>query len=283
MSEPRTQLANETKILLDQGNLSGALEMALNTVRSKPTDITARTFLFELSCFTGDWERADKQLEVIGQQDVNAMIGAQIYKQNLSAEHDRLRCVNDGMIPECLLPPPKYVEKLLVAGTHIRENRLAEARQVLDEAEQERPAFSGKINGEEFNDLRDCNDLTSSVFEVIVKGSYTWVPFEQVESIKLSEAKTLRDFFWRQAEVEMTNGTKGEMFLPTLYANTWKSDNDQLRLGKTADWRVIGDDIYIGEGARVFQYDGGYKPLSEIETIEFYHETAEEETGGAED
>lgn len=277
MSEAKTQLTNETKILLDQGNLTGAIEMALNSVRSKPTDIQARTFLFELSCFTGEWDRAAKQLEVIGQQDVNAMIGAQIYKQNLAAEQDRLRCFDEGMIPECLLPPAKYVEKLLVANKHIRENNLTLARKVLDEAETERPAFSGRLNGEEFNDLRDCNDLTASVFEVLVKGSYTWVPFEQVTSIKFSETKTLRDFFWRQAEVEMTNGTKGEMFLPTLYVNTWKSDNDEIRLGKSADWRVVGDDIYIGEGARVFQYDGGYKPLSEIETIEFNHETESDE------
>lgn len=277
MSVPQTQLAKETKILLDQGNLGGALEMALNNVKSKPTDITARIFLFELSCFTGDWERATKQLEVIGQQDVNAMIGTQIYKQNLEAERDRLRCFDDGMIPECLLPPPKYVENLLIVNKHIGEDKLAEARQLLDEAEEERPAFSGKINGEEFNDFRDCNDLTASLFEVIVKGSYTWVPFEQVREIKFSESKTLRDFYWRQAEVEMINGTKGEMFMPTLYVNTWKSDNDELRLGRTADWRVLGEDIYIGEGARVFQYDGGYKPLAEIETIEFYPKSPEEE------
>lgn len=266
----------EAKVKLDGGNLDEAIEIALNSVKSSPTDVSARTFLFELSCFSGNWDRADKQLDVIGQQDVNAMIGAQIYKQNLQAERDRLRHSEEGLMPECLMPPPKYVEKLLIANNHLREDRSAEARQVLDEIEDERPAFSGKINGEEFNDFRDYNDLTSCLFETIIKGSYSWIPFEQVQKIKFSESKSLRDRFWIQAEVEMINGTKGEMFFPALYANSWKSENDQIRLGKATDWRDTGDDIFVGEGLRVFQYDGGYIPISDLKTIEFNHNIADE-------
>ncbi|MEZ5428865.1 MAG: type VI secretion system accessory protein TagJ [Pyrinomonadaceae bacterium] len=275
MSEA-TKRVNEAKALLDAGDLNGAIEIALHTVKSSPTDITARTFLFELSCFAGNWERAGKQLDVIGQQSVDAMVGAQIYKQNLKAEQDRLLYFSEGVMPECLLTPPKYVEKLLVVSNYIRNDKLSEARQVLDEAENERPAFSGKLNGEEFSDFRDCNDLTSSVFEAIVKGSYTWLPFEQVQRIKVLETKTLRDFYWMQAEVEMVNGTKGEMFLPSLYVNSWKSEDDQIRLGRLADWRDIGEDIYVGEGLRIFQTQSGYKPLSEIEEIEFHHPQSEE-------
>ena len=275
MSEA-TKLVNEAKALLDAANLDGAIEVALNSVRSMPTDVTARTFLFELSCFAGNWERAGKQLDVIGQQSVDAMVGAQIYKQNLQAERDRLDYFAVGKMPECLIAPPGYIEKLRFANNFVRENHLPEARSALDEAETERPAFSGKLNGEDFKDFRDCNDLIPYVFESIVKGSYTWLPFEQVRRINFTKAKSLRDFFWMQAEVEMINGTKGEMFLPALYANSWKSDNNEIRLGKTVDWHDIGEDIYVGEGLRVFQVDGGHKAISEIETIEFTHEPAEE-------
>lgn len=276
MNDARTQRVSEAKIMLDGGNLNGAIEQTLSAVKSNPTDATARTFLFELSCFAGNWDRAEKQLEVIGHQDVNAMIGAQIYKQNISAERDRLRHFADGLMPECAMTPPKYVEKLLIVNNHIRENRFSEARQMLDEIEEERPAFSGKINGEEFNDFRDYNDLTSCVLEAIIKGSYTWLPFEQVKRLKFGEKKHLRDYYWIQAEFEMINGTNGELFLPALYANSWKSEDDQIRLGRTGDWHDIGEDIYVGEGLRTFQFDGGYKPISEIETLEFNHELIEE-------
>ncbi len=87
---------NEAKTQLDAGNLNGAMEAALNVVKSNPTDSKARTLLFELACFAGNWERAEKQLDVIGHQDVNAMIGSLIYRQNLKAEQSRLRLFSDS-------------------------------------------------------------------------------------------------------------------------------------------------------------------------------------------
>ncbi len=268
---------NEAKVLLDAGKLDEAIQATLNHVRTKPTDITARIFLFELSCFSGDWERAEKQLSVIENQDANAMIGSLIFKQNIKAERDRLSVFDDGLIPECLMLPPKYVEDLIIAGTHLREEKISEARELLDKIDTERPAFACKVNGEESIDFRDYNDLTMCVFEVIVKDSYAWLPFEHIEKIKFFPAKSLRDMYWMQAEVDMTNGTKGEMFFPTLYAGTFKNDDDKIRLGKVTDWREIGEEIFIGEGVRTFQYEGGYLPISKIETIEFIHESEDEE------
>lgn len=268
---------NEAKALLRAGKLNEAIQAALNHVKSKPTDITARIFLFELSCFSGDWERAEKQLDVIANQDMNAMIGSQIYKQNFKAERDRMSVFNEGMIPECLMLPPQYVEDLVISSTHIREGRIAEARELLNKVEEERPAYACKINGEESSDFRDYNDLTMCVFEAIVKDSYTWLPFEHIERIDFLPAKSLRDMYWAQAEVEMINGTKGEMFLPALYVESYKNDDDNIRLGKVTDWREVGEDIFVGEGVRTFQYEGGYIPISKIHTIEFIHEEDEEE------
>ena len=262
---------NEAKTQLDNGNLGGAIEAALNAVKSKPTDIQARTFLFELSCFSGDWERGERQLDVVGQQDANAMIGSLMYKQNFAAERDRMRHFADGLMPECLMSPPKYVEDLLVANSRMREKNFAEAREMLDKIEEERPAFSCTVDGEEFTDFRDYNDLTMCVFEAIVKDSYTWLPFEQIEKITFTPPKSLRDLFWTQAEVAMTNGTKGEMFLPALYANSWKSGDDQIRLGRMTDWQEAGEEIFIGEGMRLFWLDGKYKPMIEMREIVFEH------------
>jgi type VI secretion system protein ImpE len=267
----QTKNMNEAKTQLDAGNLSGAVEAALASVRSSPTDAKARTFLFELACFAGDWERAEKQLDVIGMQDNNAMIGSLIFRQNLKAERSRLRLFSDSEKPEFIMSPPDYVVGLLMANNRIREGNLAQAREILDKVEEERPAFACSINGEEAADFRDYNDLTGCVFEAIVKDAYTWLPFEHVESIEFIAPKSLRDLFWIQAKVEMTNGTNGEMFLPALYANSWKSDNDQVRLGRMTDWRDVGEDIYIGEGMRMFWSDGNEKPILELNEIKFNH------------
>ena len=142
---------------------------------------------------------------------------------------------------------------------------------MLDEVEEKRPAFPCTVNGEDFTDFRDYNDSTMCVFEAIIKDSYVWLPFEQVVTIKFFERKSLRDVFWLQAEVELTDGTNGEMFVPSLYANSWKHEEDGVRLGRSVDWRDAGDDIYVGEGSKLFMMDGTNMSILDIKTIEFKH------------
>ena len=263
---------NEAKKQLDAGNLGAAVEAALGLVKSNPTAQSARTFLFELSCFSGDWERAERQLDVIGHQDANTAIGSLIYRQNLSAERDRIKFFAEGLRPETPETPPSYVEDLFKANDLLREGKTDEARELLDSVEENRPAYSCTVNGEDFSDFRDYNDSTMCVFEAIVKDSYVWLPFENVAKIEFLERKSLRDIFWPQAQFELTNGTNGEMFIPSLYANTWKNSDDQVRLGRSVDWRDAGDEIYIGEGTRLYTMDGKDRSILDIKSIEFKHE-----------
>ena len=262
---------NDAKLLLDSGNLKGAVDAALALVKSNPTNEAARIFLFELSCFAGNWERAEKQLEVIGHQDTVAMVGSKIYQQNFKAERDRINFFENGTRPETAMKAPEYVEDLIKANELIRLGKTGEARLLLDQVDVNRPAFKCTVNGEGFSDLRDYNDTTMCVFEVIIKDSYVWLPFEQVEAIEFFERKSLRDVYWPQGKFELTNGTSGELFFPSLYVNTWKSDDDLIRLGRSVDWRDLGDEIYAGEGARIYTMDGKDKSILDIKSIEFDH------------
>lgn len=268
----------EAKLRLDDGDLGGAVTAAIEHVRANPTDSVARTFLFELSLFTGEWERAEKQLDVIGHQDAATMVGSLIYRQNIKAERDRLEYFSDGRKPETLTGSPPHIADLLNANNRIREGHITEAREILDGVEERRPAYACAVNGESFSDFRDYNDITMCVFEVIFKDAYIWLPFEHVESVEFFTPRTLRDLFWVQADVLLTNGTRGEMFFPALYAGSWKSENDQVRLGRMTDWRDLGNELFVGEGMRSFWMDGRDRSLLDIKTIEFTH--SETETGG---
>ena len=130
------------------------------------------------------------------------------------------------------------------------------------------------MNGKRFEDFRDYNDLTMCIFEAFFKDSYVWLPFEEVVSIEVLERKSLRDVYWPQAKIELVNGSIGEMFLPSLYVNSWKSSDDQVRLGRTVDWRDVGDDLFVGEGSRLFWMDGNQMPFLDIQTITFIRETS---------
>lgn len=259
---------NEAKSLLDAGNLSGSIEAVLAAVKKNPTDISARTFLFELSIFAGDWARAEKQLDVIGHQDANTMIGSLIYRQCLEGERKRQRFFSEGLKPEFLADPPDYIYGLLTANNRIREGNLAEAREILDKVEEDRPALAARVNGKQVEDFRDYNDPTSCILEAIIKDSYVWVPMEQIERIEFVPPKSLRDLFWIQAKLETSNGTNGEVMVPSLYVNTHQSQNDQIRLGRMTDWRELGEDLFAGEGLKLFWMDGQDIPVLELKEVD---------------
>ncbi len=267
---------NNAKLQFDAGNLGEAIESALTLVKQNPTNAAARTFLFELCLFSGEWDRAAKQLDVIGHQDVGAAIGSKIFQQNIKAEQDRINVFTSKSAPGTAMAMPKYIDDLLLANHQVQDGNTAEARQTLDRVDEERPAFSVKINGEAFSDLRDYNDLTNCIFEVIIKDTYAWLPFEQASRIEFIERKSLRDVYWLQAKVDWINGTSGEVFIPALYVNSWKNGSDAVRLGRTVEWRDLGDDVYTGEGVRVFAVNGRDIPILDIQTIEFDHEAGDE-------
>lgn len=77
------------KELFDAGQLQAAIEEITREVKANPTDMARRAFLFGLLCFAGEWDRAEKQLDVMGHQDARTDIGARIYRQNIAAERKR--------------------------------------------------------------------------------------------------------------------------------------------------------------------------------------------------
>jgi type VI secretion system protein ImpE len=254
---------------LDAGDLDGAIDMATNQVRTNPLDSQQRTLLFELLCFAGEFERAERQLDVIGSQDVKAEIGVQVYRNNIAAERERQRLFSEGLQPHFLVEPPAYVDTHLGAINRRREGNLAEARALLDRAEEERPALTGSLNGRPFQDFRDYDDFVGPVLELIVRNEYVWLPFEQIKRIELNPPKHLRDLMWASARIEAADGTIGEVYIPALYVNSGRHEDNQVRLGRMTDWKQLGEDLYVGAGQRLFLVDGEDKALLEVRAIEF--------------
>ena len=254
----------------EAGNLREALEAATDEVRGHPTDTAQRGFLAELLCFSGEFERADRQLDTIGQQEPQAMVGVSMYRQLIRAEMARQQFFTEGRLPEFLDKPSPAIQIYLEASIELREGDAPKAAQRLEEVEQQRFHVSGRCDGEPFDDLRDLNDLTAACLEVLTSnGKYYWIPIEKVESIELHPPKRPRDLIWRGARMVVDQGPDGEVFLPTLYPNTHASDDDKLRLGRATDW-IGGDDSPAqGVGLRTFLVGEGDRTILQINQIEF--------------
>lgn len=263
-------MIDQAKAALAANDIQAAINAAITHVKGKPTDMAARTFLFELLVFAGEFDRAEKQLDVLGQQDANALVGTQVYRQCIACERKRQKVFKADAVPEFFTAKPAYVTLLLDAIRDLRNGDANAAREKLDQSENDRPANPGKLNGErEFTDFRDYNDLTASVLEVFLKGEYLWIPLEFVKKIEIPERKNLRDIYWAQATIKMRDGTNGEIHIPSLYADTLKHDDKEIRLGKATDWIDAGGEIYRGAGTRMFWFDGESVPITGIQSIEF--------------
>jgi type VI secretion system protein ImpE len=260
--------ATRAKALYDSGELAAAIEEITREVKANPADLSRRVFLFELLCFAGEWERALRQLDVIGHQGVGPEVGAQVYRNCIRAELDRSRLLTDGLQPHFLAEPPAYVDLHLEAFGRLRSGDPDGARELLDRAEEERPALPGVLDGQLFQDFRDYDDFFAPVLEVIVHDKYTWVPFEQVRSVRFEPPAQLRDLVWATAAIE-TKAEEMRALVPVLYAGSGAHADDLVRLGRATDWRELGSELYAGAGLRVFAADGREVAALSVRSLEF--------------
>ena len=254
----------------EAGQLGPALDAALADVKKEPTNVRVRYFLCELLCFSGQWERADKQLDTMAQQDPANAVHATIFRQLIRGEMARQEVFNSGRAPQFVAEPSLVLTAQLQALLALREGNFEEAATKLAEAEQQREACSGVCDGAKFDDLLDADDLTASFFEVITAaGHYYWVPFDAITTVKFEPPKRPRDLIWRPAHIEPRGGEIIDGFVPALYAATCESEDDQLRLGRATHWTDQERGVTRGCGLRLFLVGEEGKSVLEINQLRF--------------
>src|ERR1039458_5654880 len=85
----------KAKDLFQAGRLDEAVRALGVELRDDPADTQRRTFLFELLCFAGDFQRAEKQLDVLGEVDPTAAMAVLLYRGVLRAENARQAFFNE--------------------------------------------------------------------------------------------------------------------------------------------------------------------------------------------
>jgi type VI secretion system protein ImpE len=225
--------------LFKAGKLNEAIEALGVEVRDNPTDARRRTFLFELLCFKGDYDRAEKHLNILADATPDARVGAILYFSALHAE--RLR--------------QDLFEKKDYPVTPATGN-----------------PRGGTINGQPFETLEDADPRVGPRLELFAAGAYLWIPLEHIESIELEPPRRLRDLLWAPALVRTGPAFKdtelGEVLLPVLAPFSWKHSDDEVKLGRSTVWTEV-DGVNLPSGQRMFSVDEEDFPLLEIRKIEF--------------
>jgi type VI secretion system protein ImpE len=239
--------------LFRANRLPEAIDAQLKEVKANPADQGKRLFLFELLAFSGDLERARRQLDAIQYDQPELATATLEYRQLLDAELLRRRLFNELLVPGFFGSPPEHITLRLDALKRTREGNLPEAAELLTRADALVPPLRGKLNGKDFEGVRDCDDLFSYVLEVMGQGLYYWLPLEQVASLAMKPPRFPRDTLWIPTRLDLHDGASGEVFLPALYPGTHEHSDSAVKLGRSNDWKTGGDGGPVrGVGARQF-------------------------------
>ena len=181
----------QSRQLFQSGKLDEAIEALGAEVRDNPTDAQRRAFLFELLCFAGQFDRAEKQLSVLGRGNRDAEMGALLYHAALHAERLRNEMFEKQNFPQS--------SAKIVGGT---------------------------INGQAFSSITDADPRIGARMELFVAGQYVWLPFEHIAIVRTEAPKKLRDLLWAPAIVRpnenFTGLELGEVLLPVIAPETWR-------------------------------------------------------------
>jgi type VI secretion system protein ImpE len=227
--------------LFQAGKLDQAIQALSAEVRDNPTDAQRRTFLFELLCFAGAYDRAEKHLDFLAMGNKDAQLGALLYQGALHAERTRTDLFQKREYPAPLA--------------------------------SEAAALSGTLNGQPFSSFEDADPRVGARLEVFAAGQYMWLPLEHIASIEMEAPKRLRDLLWAPAKVRTGPGFKGqelgEVLLPVLTPLSFRHEDDAVRLGRLTVWEDLEDGQAAPAGQRMFLVDDEEFPILEVRSLEF--------------
>lgn len=247
--------------LFQAGRLREAIDAQIAKVKAAPTDQRARLFLFELFVFSGELDRARKQLEVLTYDDPKHTAAVEQFRFALDAEAKRRAVFAGNAAPEWLSTADGHLTRRLDAVHALARGQTADARRMLDEANAAVPVLAGTLNGQPFQGLFDADERFGTVLEVFGSGGvYSWVPLEAVETITLNRPAAPRDVAWRPANLVLDNGVSGDVLLPGLYPGTHESADEELKLGRSTDW-VETAGVTRGVGGKQFLCNGVISPV----------------------
>ncbi len=259
----------DARSFFEAGELDGTTHQLMQAVRANPADQTSRTFLFEVQCFSGEFKKAARQLELLEEQNSSERQGLHFYRDLLLAEQQRTNVFSYGGGPEFLCEPAPYLQMLLASIKYVGETRYDQAREILEASCQNWPEVSGKVNGCYFTAIRDCCNFLGPVFEVMVGSRYYWVPWDEIKTIRFKKPKYLRDLYWIPAQLFLREGYEHAVFIPVLYPRSFSVSDEAVKLGRQTIWEELGEGIIMGKGQRLLECDESEYPILEIQTLEF--------------
>lgn len=258
---------------LRDGDLDECRAALTEQVKAEPGDIKHRAFLSQLLMVQGEWDRARKQLDMLGSLDAAAIDLVTDYTAAIDAEAVRGDVMAGRKAPSIMGEPSAWVAKLVEALRLDAAGAAAQAYDLRQEAFAEAPASPGQADGTTFDWLSDADQRFGPVLEAVMNGEYHWIPFDAIASLDLEPPKDLRDVVWTVGIVRLINGGEWPVLVPTRYpgSDTVSGAETEHAMSRRTDWDVLHDDHYKGIGQRMLTTDAADLALLDLRNITFDH------------
>ncbi len=262
---------------LQTGDLEKALASLTEAIRSNPSKVELRIFLFQLLSVLGQWDRAITQLNVAAEMDSNALLMAQVYRTALNCEVLRSNVFQGKRTPLIFGEPLEWMVWLTQVPGLMAAGEVRAAAELRDQAFEAASAISGQINGQAFTWIADADSRLGPTLEAIVNGKYYWIPFERIQAIRIDKPINLRDVIWATATFTWANQGQAVGLIPSRYPGSEEDADSSLRMGRKTDWRDAGNNLFFGVGQRMLTTDQGEYPLLEIREVFLDHSDSQPE------
>lgn len=259
----------EIKELIQAGHFTEARQKLVAAVKASPADSASRTLLFQVLCYCGEWEKADRHLDAIAAQDTIRGAGSLGYKNAIRAELERAAVVSNNRHASFISEPPDYLEHFMLFRSDVVEGKEGEAAELLAQLVSKRPSLSGTLNGQPFEGFCETDATLFPFLEAFTHEHYLWVPFETIRELSVFRPETLLDLLWIGARITTWEGLTMNCFLPVLYPNSFLHEDARIQMGRMTDWQTLAGPYSRGFGQHVFDVGGRDVSLLEIEELVF--------------
>ncbi len=257
------------KELIKAGRLSEARMVLIEEVKNRPSDVGARTVLFQVLSLLGEWDKALRHLDMISTQDPRRTIGVHTYLNNVKAEQERAKVMKGAQLPSVMPEPPVYMHDYLDYLDAIRAGKSDGARASLALIDEARPVVLGTINGKHFGGMSDTDARLYAFLEAFVHERYVWIPIEAIRELIIHEPKDSFDLIWVTASITTWEGLSMNCSMPVTYPGTDEASDEQLKLGRLTDWAPLVGGMSRGLGQHVYAIGDEDVSILEIRSINF--------------
>jgi type VI secretion system protein ImpE len=257
-------------LLISRG-LAREMEDINAAIRAEPLTASHRLALARLRLVQGEYPKALQQLQLACQFDAELEPEAQLVRMLVRAEQIREAVFSGKILPDLLAAAPAWLEKLIGALRESGEKATAMRQEALSEAPPSKGCYGEPESAFEW--IADGDERIGPVIEVILGGTYYWIPFDRVESLHIPPPKRTMELVWTPVDLKLVGHPAGNIaYMPARYIPPVGERTDALLTGTETVWGELpGGGGWHGHGRRVWYVDGEPLDMFEMGRIKLEH------------